>query len=585
MKKERNSKTAAYDVEKMLKKAFESLPIVLFAKNDECKYTFSSCVEDLLDSGEEHSILNKTDIEVQFDPELGKTYYEQDKRILQTGESYRFISEFRQDENKFYREISKHAVLDEHGTPVGISGIVTDVTELVKLREKFQQMSLIDSLTGVYNRNYVIEYDFDDEMYLPCTYIVCDCDDLKKVNDEYGHDKGDEFIKSIAETMSSVVGNKGIVVRWGGDEFLAILPKCDENECGAIVGLLERKLRDLKNRLAYAGGTLGWMVRKSIKETETQIIDMADARMYANKHRKKNASEYECLDELETLKVEKWSLVEFLQTAFRDMPETLFVKDAEAKYIFSTQECFALNTGASGSILGKTDLEVQREKNLGERYYMEDMEILKTGKSYSTIDAVSLREGIKYVEVKRNAIRSEDGEIIGICGVCSDVTELVSCRKKFEKLSLYDSMTYAYSRHYTSKFDFENPAVMPCGYIMCDCNGLKKVNDELGHLKGDEYICQTADIMRAALPERAVLVRWGGDEFMAFVPNSSEKEQEEIVRKINKIQKKERNKYPYISIAVGSMLRHSADISEDRIFKLVDEKMYEDKVKKKAEGI
>lgn len=66
------------------------------------------------------------------------------------------------------------------------------------MKKKFESLPLFDSLIEMYNRNYFLKYDFDKSVCLPCTYIMCDCNNLKGVNDQMGHEAGDRYIRTLS---------------------------------------------------------------------------------------------------------------------------------------------------------------------------------------------------------------------------------------------------------------------------------------------------------------------------------------------------------------------------------------------------
>lgn len=280
---------------------------------------------------------------------------------------------------------------------------------------------------------------------------------------------------------------------------------------------------------------------------------------------------------------EKRGELEFVKHAFHEFRKVMFIKDTQAKYAFVTRVCEEyLSVDKWGSILGRTEQEVQKDSALGERYYQEDLQILATGKGLRTLDKVDTDDGPVYIEVVREAIRSGDGEIVGISGVVNDVTELVSYKKKFEQLSLYDSLTQAYSRHYTAKYNFDNPKYLPCSYIMCDCNDLKQVNDQMGHAKGDQYICMAAQVLRKAAEPESVLVRWGGDEFLLITPNCDEAGHLRMLERIEQEQCKLRQCQLHVEVAVGGAVRRSVEIGEQAVIQQADRNMYLDKRKRKG---
>lgn len=275
--------------------------------------------------------------------------------------------------------------------------------------------------------------------------------------------------------------------------------------------------------------------------------------------------------------------VEFIKKAFHSLPQSVFIKDTECRYVFVTHIWEALAPDAGDTIEGKTDLEVQCDQAYARQCYEEDLEILRTGEQIHKCRTVGSGDEVTYLEITKGPIHNEEGEIIGICGVSNDVTELMKLRKKFEQLSLYDSLTHAYSRHYTARYDFNAPGVMPCSYIMCDCNDLKEVNDRMGHVKGDWYIRYAAAVIRRAMEPQSVLIRWGGDEFLIITPNCSEETHADIIERIEREQERMSECFPNGGVAVGGMLRTSAAVSEQDILQMVDCNMYQDKRRKKAQ--
>jgi len=99
------------------------------------------------------------------------------------------------------------------------------------LNQKLHEKSIRDGLTGVYNRKFLEEF-LDNENSKDSTseygVLMLDIDFFKKVNDAYGHDVGDKFIKMLADTITSIVRGSDIVARYGGEEFVVLLPRSSE---------------------------------------------------------------------------------------------------------------------------------------------------------------------------------------------------------------------------------------------------------------------------------------------------------------------------------------------------------------------
>lgn len=274
----------------MMKRFMHSAPVNIFFKDTECKYRFTSEICNLVYAGENGSIVGKTDLEVQKFPEMGKMYYEDDKKILATGEGSQYINEFpMEDGESLYFEIKKNAVWDGNGNIIGIVGIVDNVTERVRLEKKVEALSIIDGLTGVYNRNY-LKYRVEEKkkkMIFPFTVIMSDCNYLKKVNDQLGHEYGDILLKMVAETLKEEMPEDSPVIRMGGDEFMILGNGITEEKAFELMANIRESLKrksKKKNPLSLA---MGSYTIQSKDFSFEEVCHEADLRMYADKKRLK----------------------------------------------------------------------------------------------------------------------------------------------------------------------------------------------------------------------------------------------------------------------------------------------------------
>lgn len=119
------------------------------------------------------------------------------------------------------------------------TGIIRDITErkqmehiLIEDNKKLEELSIRDSLTNVYNRRYayqVLESEFNrSKRYkTPLSCLLIDADHFKKINDQYGHPFGDKVLVNFASLLQKMARTTDIVSRFGGEEFLVILPDID----------------------------------------------------------------------------------------------------------------------------------------------------------------------------------------------------------------------------------------------------------------------------------------------------------------------------------------------------------------------
>ena len=120
-------------------------------------------------------------------------------------------------------------VFDANHSFTGYIGSCMDVTEKIE-GLKLTEMAHFDKLTGVYNRNYLellIDYEAQKshrDQYLT-GYMMIDIDNFKYFNDQYGHDFGDKVLAGVASAISKKLRDVDHLGRYGGDEFLIILPR------------------------------------------------------------------------------------------------------------------------------------------------------------------------------------------------------------------------------------------------------------------------------------------------------------------------------------------------------------------------
>jgi len=109
--------------------------------------------------------------------------------------------------------------------------------------DEFKHMSNIDALTELSNRRHAEQF-FDKLDDLPSIFCLIDIDNFKAVNDTYGHDAGDAVLSTVAGILRKNTRQTDLVCRWGGEEFLVVLPKCNSEVGHRILEKMRKTVED-----------------------------------------------------------------------------------------------------------------------------------------------------------------------------------------------------------------------------------------------------------------------------------------------------------------------------------------------------
>ncbi len=174
---------------------------------------------------------------------------------------------------------------NKQGELVAIEGVLHDISERKKIEKHLTYMSFHDSLTDLYNRAYFEEElkRLDTKRQLPLSIIIGDINGLKLINDAFGHDEGDEILKSCANILKSCCRTEDMVARWGGDEFSMLLPKTDEKVASKIVRRIkEKSTRTTRGKIPLSI-SLGISSKNRIQQNFSKVIKKAEENMYRQK--------------------------------------------------------------------------------------------------------------------------------------------------------------------------------------------------------------------------------------------------------------------------------------------------------------
>jgi len=172
--------------------------------------------------------------------------------------------------------------LDENDILMLIS---TDVTEKRRAEAQVEYLSYHDKLTSLYNRAYIdtILKNLDTPENLPFSIIMADMNGLKITNDVFGHQKGDELLVEMSNILTRCCRSTDIIARWGGDEFLILLPGAGEAICQKVCTRIKDFCRSIEPSPIPLSIAVGTATKESIYTDLSELFNIAENRMYSNK--------------------------------------------------------------------------------------------------------------------------------------------------------------------------------------------------------------------------------------------------------------------------------------------------------------
>lgn len=200
------------------------------------------------------------------------------------------VQRWKDNQGKFHCFEEYCTPIFEKGVMTGLQGIIRNIDDKVELQAKLEYQANHDSLTGVYNRDYFesLLNQFDQKEDRSVGIILCDMDDLKKINDQYGHKRGDEIIKVIGGLLNQFSSPSVTVTRIGGDEFAIFVEGSEQN-----VEILRSHINETFNHYNESQTDININMSVGSAYVSSSITNMdrlyvwADQNMYKVKHARK----------------------------------------------------------------------------------------------------------------------------------------------------------------------------------------------------------------------------------------------------------------------------------------------------------
>ncbi len=192
--------------------------------------------------------------------------------------------QFRKKNNEIMIGLFSAQIIHINTEPFVLSSI-SDITDRKRAEKEILHLSFHDHLTGLYNRRFFEEElkRLDTDRQLPLSFIICDLNGLKIINDIFGHAQGDELLIETAEILKKICRSDDIIARWGGDEFALLLPKTSVLYTEEIIDRIKKECMKTKILKIPVSISLGTSTKETKDRDIETIVADAESNMYKNK--------------------------------------------------------------------------------------------------------------------------------------------------------------------------------------------------------------------------------------------------------------------------------------------------------------
>ena len=395
--------------------------------------------------------------------------------------------------------------------------------------KNLNDMAYIDALTGIGNR-LALRRDYDSYQGHEVTVVMLDLNDFKLINDTRGHEEGDRILQEIGKLLSDTFG-KDNCYRYGGDEFLVIVPDLSSSE-------LEEKLETLKQNkpdidgVSKAGFSIGF-VRATLADSDMlrNIISRADEKMYESKREKNRGivsgrgipdpqmrpAEYtvEELKEFLTEMSEKYALarvVDPIECRIIELKDDGRINMNESCYGIWNSEQKCIN--CSSALACRTGCHQEKTEHFKDNYYFVQSNPVKlkltNGSVYNAV--VELVNVEKESDVSAN---NREAENVG--------------NRAAHYLAHHDSLTNVLNSdafYELTRGVIKNSPGKSWVMITSNIMNFRLVNTLFGDQKGNEVLARTASMLRdVSESSRGLCGRLGSDQFAVLIPRIAYKEE------------------------------------------------------------
>lgn len=281
----------------LFKAIAENSSAVIGAKDLEGRYLYVNQEYTRLFHRSREEFLGRTDLEV-FPPGIARRFRDADLEVQRLRRPVAVEEDAPVDGNLRKYLSMKFPILDPDGRLWATGLVATDITRIKKLEEELRNLATTDSLTGCKNRRAIIASAEDEirrsvRYKVPLSFIMFDVDLFKSINDTFGHSFGDVVLQNVVRVTVQSLRNQDILGRFGGEEFLVILPHTTAEHARRAAERIQARIADWSgtvSQLQESPVTISCGIAELTQDLSdfAAIIHAADSAMYRAKRDGRN---------------------------------------------------------------------------------------------------------------------------------------------------------------------------------------------------------------------------------------------------------------------------------------------------------
>jgi len=429
------------------------------------------------------------------------------------------------------------------------------------------------------------------------TYLLCKIllDQMDKHNLLFQIAESEEKYRNLAENTSDVIWTMDTTLNFTYVSPASLRIFGEQPDSFAKDSILDRIIpADKEKTLSYLNGLLSWGKETKGDENEPRILEcrytkangdtlwISISANLVKDHKGKVVGitgTVRDIDHLKRIEIENNRQTALIVSIIDSIPDLIFYKDIEGNYK-GCNNAFATVCGKPKSdILGKTDHELFA---LAEADWFRhiDMKIVTEKTQRQDEEVITYPDGSKrMLDTLKTPYWSMDGTVEGIIGISRDITERKQRDDEIQYIAFHDYLTGLYNRRFYEEelHRLDVPRNLPLTVVMGDVNGLKLVNDSFGHDCGDLFLQKVAHHIKLNCRNDDIIARFGGDEFVMLLPNTTASDAEIILERINESLSKEDINGVALSVSFGRQTKTNETETIELITKAAEDNMYRNK--------